>query len=72
MTCFRCGGADHWADSPACPWLTKAADRADHEKRIDSLKERYWEFAITEWQKREYIRHENRLWYGGKTPAHLT
>lgn len=70
--CFRCGGLGHWADSTACPWLQKAKTKAEHESRIDSLRDRYTEFHITEWQKREYIRHENRLWYDGKVPAPLT
>jgi hypothetical protein len=71
VTCFRCGEPDHWADDDTCPWLTKAAARAEHENRIAHFVRQYWEHAITGWQKREYIRHENRLWYDGKVPAHL-
>ena len=59
--CRRCGGWGHWADSPSCPWLLKAATGKDHLARIDSLKERWWNFEITEWQKRQFIRDENEL-----------
>jgi len=71
LGCFRCGGHGHWAESESCPWLRKAAGRSDHEKRIDSLRDRFTEFRITEWQKSEYIKHENKLWYDGKVPSRL-
>ena len=70
-TCFRCGGIGHWAESTACPWLQKAATYNDHIARIDSLRDRYTEFAISVWQKTEYIKHENKLWYDGKVPSQL-
>lgn len=69
--CFRCGGTGHWAESPACPWLVKAATKAEHHRRIDDLRDRFTEFAITAWQKNEYIRFENKLYYDGKVPAAL-
>jgi hypothetical protein len=70
--CFRCGNGGHYADSPLCPWLIKATTKTEHEKRIDNLRDRYWEQRITEWQKRDYIKHENRLWYDGHVPSRIT
>lgn len=67
--CFRCGGLGHWADSDNCPWLKKAATKTEHQARIDSLRDRFTEFVITPWQRREYIKHENKLWYDGKVPS---
>jgi len=69
--CHRCAGIGHWADSPACPWLKKAPSKAEHEKRIDSLRDRFTEFHITAWQRRQFIKDENKLWYDGKVPARL-
>lgn len=69
--CFRCGGLGHWADSGTCPWLVKAKAKAEHLARIEYYVNRYTGFVITEWQKREFIKQENKLWYDGKTPAQL-
>lgn len=60
--CFRCGEYGHTADSTACEWLQPAANRAQHEARIDSLIERWQQFAITRSQKREYIAAEIEQW----------
>lgn len=70
--CFRCNGLGHWAESPNCPWLIKAKSKAEHEARINSLRDRYTEFVITVWQKTDYIKQENKLWYDGKVPSALT
>lgn len=71
-TCYRCNGLGHWADSPECPWLIKAKTRAEHYTRLDSLRDRFTESVITPWQRTEYIKHENKLWYDGKVPSQLT
>ena len=70
--CFRCGKPGHWAESAQCPWLMKAAGPRQHEARIDSLRDRFTEFLITAWQRSEYIKHENKLWYDGKVPSRIT
>lgn len=69
--CHRCDGLAHWAESAACPWLRKAATAKEHQARIDSLRDRYTEFAITAWQRREFIKDENKLWYDGKVPSRI-
>jgi hypothetical protein len=70
-TCFRCGNSGHWAESDTCPWLTKAATRKEHENRIAHFVSRYWNHDITDWQKREYINHENKLFYDGQIPSRI-
>lgn len=70
-TCHRCGQPGHWHDDPACPLRAKAVSKAAHEARIDEFARRYSEFEITEWQKREFIREENKLWYDGKVPSRI-
>lgn len=61
-TCRRCGQPGHWQDDPACPLLQPAVSKAAHLARIDRFVERYWEFEITDWQKREFITTENAIW----------
>jgi len=58
-TCHRCGKPGHWQDDPACPWLQPAATRAEHEARIETWKQRWWNFEITPWQKQQFIKAEN-------------
>lgn len=70
-TCHRCGQPGHWQDDPACPWLAKARTKAEHEWRIDNLRDRYIAFEILDYQKREFIRHENKLWYDGHVPSRI-
>ena len=70
-SCFRCGGLNHWAESDSCPWLKKAASPKEHQARIDDLRMRFLEWKITPWQKSQYIKDENRLWYGGKVPSSI-
>lgn len=63
--CFRCNGADHWAD--ACPELIPARTYKEHMARID----KYVEWCngklplpgrITPRQKQRLIEHENESW----------
>jgi hypothetical protein len=64
-SCFRCGEYGHKADDDAeCRWLQKAATPKEHQARIDSLTMRFLDEEIGPWLKREYIRHENKLWRG--------
>lgn len=61
--CFRCNGADHWAD--ACPELMPAKDRKEHMERIAKYVRWCFEMdppRITPQQKRQLIEHENAEW----------
>jgi hypothetical protein len=58
--CFRCNGADHWAD--ACPELIPVTTRKEHEARIAKYVQWMWDGRITPHQKRQLIEHENAEW----------
>jgi hypothetical protein len=57
--CFKCARPGHWADH--CD-LKPAASRAEHEKRIRDLGQRWAEKEITLSEKISAIKHENELW----------
>jgi hypothetical protein len=69
LTCFRCLSRGHIAAD--CGELKPATSKAEHEARIARYVTRWTDGDITEWQKREYIRQENKLWYDGKVPSRL-
>ena len=59
--CFRCGEYGHWHGSPECGWTVKAASDEEHERRIDSLIERWQQHLISLSLKRLYITAEIEL-----------
>lgn len=69
LQCFRCEKLGHVAAE--CDELRRAANKAEHEARISRFVERWINGDITPHQKRDYIKHENKLWYDGKVPSQL-
>lgn len=61
--CFRCNGADHWADG--CPELIPVTTKAEHEARIAKYVKWFRDDdppRITAAQKRRLIEGENERW----------
>ncbi len=68
--CFRCGKPGHWASK--CDELIPAADKAEHEARLDLYRERWETGQWTPQQKWAAISAENRMWHGDKcTPMQV-
>ena len=69
ITCFRCDRTGHIAAD--CDELKPAASKDEHEARIARYVQRYWDGEITDWQKRQSIATENKMWYGDKCRTEL-
>ena len=69
ITCFRCDRTGHIAAD--CDELKPATSKDEHEARIARYVARWMDGEIADWQKRQAIAAENKMWYGDKCRTEL-